>query len=591
MSARRLHVLGILKAKRAPRVSEWLERNITIPKEWGSPGPVRFAGREYQRAILDLHHPEAGVTDVTVSAGTQIMKTFGMLMGRAFRMVHCPQPCLIVMPSMDFAKTYLAEQRLIPLIEENAVLRNLKPAAADDFKLLHMAMQGGWIDIVGSNSPTNLSGRTVGDVLQDEVCKFESRENKEAPESHPMLLADHRAKLFGSRAFRYKSSSPNIPSHPFWRSVEAGTQTVFAVPCPHCGEYFHFTWTYEESGYRSLVWDQLARRKDGSWDLDRVRQTARYICPHNGCEIRDSHKPDMIRAYEELDLNPGASRRKRSFIVPSFYSPTITFGDYAEKWLSRERDLFKSGTRDFINGWDARPYTEIEVKVGESDIRALICPEYARGQIPFVPQSLIVTADPGDASGVHWMVMAGAENGDLAVIDWGVALDLRALEEMRMVGTRWRYQIGNSRRVIAPAYGLCDAGYLPQQVWDLCVISGFWVPTRGTAHRYGAWTRAQVRSHPTLTQYVFVDSTLKTEVYDRRMKQGKGGRILLPADADEPLIAGLSGQEREAKTGKWKELPGDHYGDCLKQGVLDQWVRSAVEATMGSLAVDEREAA
>jgi hypothetical protein len=584
VSARLAEVFSILRAKRPPPVGDWLEANIQIPPSWGpAHGRVRFTGREYQRRILDLCHPESGVTDVVISSGTQITKTSAMLLGMAYRMVWVPQASLVVMPSMDFAKTFLSEQRLIPLIESNPVLAALKPAAEDDFKMLHLAMAGGNIDIVGTNSPTNLSGRTVANVYQDEVCKFEFRERSSAPEAHPMLLADHRAKLFGSRAFRWKSSSPNIPGHPFWRGVEQGTQTVFAVPCPHCREWFNFDWVYKDAdSYASVVWDKLAKGQDGQWDLDRVLSSAHYVCPANGCRITDGDKPGMIRQCEEKHLNPGASRRHRSFIIPSFYSPAITFGEIACKWIGRDKDLFRSGTRDFLNGWAARPYTEIEVTVEDADVRSLICPEYARRQLPFVPQSLIIAADPGDTSGVHWMVTAAAENGDIAVIDWGVTLDLAALDDLRTSG-KLRYQIGGTDRVVEPAYGLIDSGYMSQMVWDLCARTSWWVPTRGMRARYGAWTRGQVRSHPTLTQFVFVDSKLKDELYDRRMKRKQGPRIMLPADADALLLAQISGQQREARTGYWRELPSDHLGDCLKQAVLDQWIRSAVWSTVDSV--------
>lgn len=582
MSDRRRAIFSSFRRTRAPGVCEWLERNITLPKGFTvSPGPVRFSGREFMKFPLELHHPESGCTDLVISAGTQLLKTAGMLLGKAYRMVWCPSPTLIVTPSLDFSRDFMFRQRLGPLIEENPVLRELMPVNQDDYKQLSLAMRGGTIDLAGANSPTNLSGRTVGDVLQDECCKFETRSRKEAPEAHPMLLADERAKAYGSLAFRYKSSSPNIPSHPFWQAVEAGTQTVLAVPCPECREWFHFDWHLEKgSEYISVVWDRLAKDKEGRWDLDRVRVTARYACPHCGYQIPSGEKPGMIRQCQEHDLNPGASRSRRSYIIPSFYSPTISFGDIAVKWLEREKDLFHSGTRNIINSWFARPYTETAVEIRGEDIRKLVSSGYRRGTVPFEPVFVLLTADPGDTSGTHWMVSAGAENGDIAVLDWGVAVGVPALEQVRRSGAL-RYQIGGTRKLVAPGGGYIDSRYDTDTVLQMCAESGgFWTPTAGSDARYGNWTSVPVRSHPGIRRFVFVDLTLKNELYDKRIAKGEGPRILLPGDADEGLLSQLSGQSRDANTGQWKRLPNDHWGDCLKQVVLAQWIRAAVLATV-----------
>lgn len=77
---------------------------------------------------------------------------------------------------------------------------------------------------------------------------------------------------------------------------------------------------------------------------------------------------------------------------------------------------------------------------------------------------------------------------------------------------------------------------------------------------------------------MFVDFSLKNELYDKRIAQRKGARVYLPADTDDDLIRQLSGQERDAITGQWKKIKDDHWGDCLKQVVLACWIREAMES-------------
>lgn len=568
--------------RRAPGVCQWLEENITLPKGFtAQPGPVRFSGREFMRFALELFHPESGVSDLTISAGTQLMKTAGMLLGLSYRMVFAPAPSLIVVPSLDFARNFMFGQRLDPLISANKILSDLKPADADGYKQLSLAMKGGFVDLAGSNSPTNLSGRTVGQVYQDECCKFEHRSSGEAPEAHPMLLADERAKAYGSQGWRYKSSSPNITTHPFWRSIESGSQTVLAVPCPECKEWFNFEWASdEEKGYRSIIWDPLAKDKEGRWDLDKVRTSARYVCPACAYPIPSGEKPGMIRQAQEKHLNPSAPKGRRSFIIPSFYSPTVSFGDVAVKWVDREKDLFGTSTRNITNSWFALPYEETEVEVKGDDIRNLKAQEYRKGTLPFEPVSLMIFADPGETSGVHWAVVAGGGEGELAAIDWGVTASIQDLERLRLSGAL-AYQLAGTRRIFAPAGGFIDSGYDTDTVYQMAAESGgFWTPTRGMEKRYGNWTSNPIRSHPTIRLLVFTDCSIKNEFYDRRIAQRKGPRVMLPADTEEEFVAQLSGQKRDGISGKWKRIQKDHWGDCMKQAVLAQWVQAAVAATI-----------
>jgi len=576
MSWRAQQVRDLFTRKPLPGVCAWLEQNIYLPKlVTPEAGQLSFAGREYMRPIMEHWNPESGVTDLSISSGTQALKTAGLLFGLAYLMVHHPSSTLVVCPSLNFARDFYFGEKINPLIEANPVLSALKPANSDQYKALAMSMAGGTISLTGANSPTNLSGRSVRAVLQDEVCKYEHRVSEQSPEAHPMLLADERTKAFGSQGFRYKSSSPNVITHPFWQTIEQGTQTVLQMPCPNCRDGFHFEFKKGEEGYRSLEWDPNAKGRDGLWDLQRVKESTRYVCPHCGYRIATSEKPAMVRACQPVDLNPAAPKSRMSYILSSLYSPTISFGEFACKFL--DTDLF--GLRNFINSWGGLPYSEISVEIKDEDVRKLVDRTHRRRSIPFDPVAVMIKADPGEVSGCHWMVTAHAENGDIAILDWGVTTGVDAVEALRLSGSLV-YPVAGTKKVVAPGGGYIDSRYDSDTVYSMCGRSGgFWTPTRGSDSRYGNWTANPVKSHPGLRVFVFSDFQLKRELYARRMR-GEGPRIIIPADHDEMLIKQLSGQQLDAQTGTWKRLPNDHLGDCLKQSVLGQWVRSAVMAAM-----------
>jgi hypothetical protein len=86
-----------------------------------------------------------------------------------------------------------------------------------------------------------------------------------------------------------------------------------------------------------------------------------------------------------------------------------------------------------------------------------------------------------------------------------------------------------------------------------------------------------VRSHPGLKLYTYVDHTAKSELWGMRVGEGRGGRVVLPADCEvvkegdgDGLIAGLQGQQLVTVSGQlvWKKLPKDHYADVLKLGMV-----------------------
>ena len=333
------------------------------------------------RPILETWHPNSGVSKCTVTAGAQMLKTTALVLGQCYRIKFRPLPSMLVGPSETWAQRELSEKRMQALINAHAILEREKPFNKDRFKLLSMEMSGATITVVGANSPTALAGSTQGIVAIDEASKIEHTDREDAPEAHPIKNAFERTKDFTGMDFHYMSSTPNSPHHLFWEAYLAGDQTHFYVPCPHCREWFRFEFEEEKAegaltpdqagtilegempkGYRSLIWSQDAKLENGLWDREKVIASARYICPHNGCEITDADKPGMVEQYEERRMNEAAPKTERSFRAPSFYAPPIRFGDMAWKFLDRG-DLFNTGLQAFYNSWLALPWERLEVNI------------------------------------------------------------------------------------------------------------------------------------------------------------------------------------------------------------------------------------
>jgi hypothetical protein len=580
------HVRACLSFSRPPGVVEWLEKTpIVLPASMSprQPGPFRVAARPQMGPILECFHPNSGVRNLTVAGASQLFKTTVGTLATAYLIKHAPGPMLVVGPSEDWTAKEIGQKRLRALIDENHTLRIEKPFDKDLYKALHLGMTSMPIDLVGANSPTGLAGSTRRYVWIEEAAKIRQLKHEAAPESHPINLAKERTKDFAGMELCYESSTPNSPHHLFWQGFLKGDQTIFPVKCRHCGEYFPFEWIYKQNrdkiarefyaktpeDYTSVIWPAAARQPDGSWDQEMVKRDAKFICPHNGCEITNEDKMAMLPHFEQHRQNPHAPDDTRSFRIPSFYSPRVTFGDMVIKFLARG-DLFTSGLQNFFNSWCAWIWEELEYNIKEAAILKLRG-THARGVLPSKPDLLLFTSDPGEHA-THWMVTAIMKSGQAIVIDWGTVNRPEDLLDPAFKA-KLSYPISGTDKRMSPHLGYVDSKFRPETIYAICKASNGWLwPTRGQDAKSSTWNESAPASHPDLKVYRYSDQLAKDELYGARIALGQDPGIVLPVDADADLILGLAGQQKDAQTGHWKELLNDHYGDTLKLAIIGFWI-------------------
>lgn len=571
-----------------PRVVPWLEGNISLPEEMApaSPGPFRVRSHPHTAPILECFHPLSGVRSCVFTGGGQdAAKTTTMCLGIAFRVKFSPMPTMIFGPTKEWLGTELSDLRMGPLIRKNPELAMEMPFNSDEFKRMFMKMSGGPISFVGANSDTGLAGGTKGIVAGDEAAKIRKQSKDESEEDHPLDLAEVRMKHFRGQEFFWLSSTPNTPQHKFWEHFEKRDQTHFYYPCPHCGEYFRFEFELSDNkkfeprpaadeparpkDYRSVIWSPDALNKDGSWDRPKVLESARYVCPKNGCVWEEKFRVPLLQKFEQRRLNPNAPKEHRSFRAPSFLARGSTLGEMAWKFLDRgkTRDLFTSSLQTFTNSWLALPWEEEDINIQDTHIEALLHPDYEKGEILGDPAYIALTGDAGQRT-QHWLATAIMPNEDLYVIDWGTCLDI---EDFLGLHERHAWKMKSTGQMVQANGGLTDSAYETDRVYTMCARSnGFWWPVRGSDASYGNWGVASTPTHPSIFLYKYVDKSLKDELYDRRILQKKEPRVFLPRNASAELKHSLSGQKR-VKTehgAAWKRVPHDHWGDDLKEAVL-----------------------
>jgi len=535
------------------------------------------------RHILETWDPASGINAVTLTAAAQLLKSLTMCLGMCYRMKFQPGPIIAVGPSAEWAKRELVKKRLHPLIKENPVLASLMPADLDKFTNTAMDMQGGEINVTGANSDTGLSGGTFMISAIDEAAKITQQDKEDAPESHPILLAQARTEAYQQSRLDWMSSTPNHSLHLFWQAITAGSFTHFHVECPHCRDS-HFVLDCEENkdtGYRSIVWDPDARDALGLWDEAKVIQTARFICPKNGCQIENKYKAQMIRDCQPVDHNPKAPKNKKSFRLTALYNPEHSIGQHAIDFLKAKQTLF--GLQEFYNHKRATVFEAVDCNLKAEDVRTLRdLSHYERGIISRKPYGLALCADVGDFQ-THWVVAAIQLDDEINIIDWGTVL---TIEDLLTLRHQLKYRIQGTDEWMAPGKGTVDNADQTIRVLNMCAKSnGFWHPSRGSDASSGSWGKQYLPQY-NLDQYTFVTRQFKFNLYKDAIKERQSPRFTIPANTDEDLITGLSGQQLvKLPDGRqdWKKVPGDHYGDCCLRALL---IREIWKADQGRTAPD-----
>jgi len=546
----------------ARQVWKWAEDEVELSaRQTESPGPFSTTLTPYVREPLNAFADEK-VTDLVLCWGTQTAKTNSVMMGLAWRISNRPLPSLWVMPSEDLARSF-ADTRWLPMVDDCKPLRDKKHPNKRKFTALAQDFQDASLHFVGSNSPANLASRPIGCLIMDEVDKFATQRGAEAG---ALALAENRTKSF-TAPLRVKTSTPTTEDGNIWREFLRSDQRYYMVPCPHCNERQRLEW-------RHVKWDESAKDDKGKWDMARVRVSAHYECPHCQGRINDVDKTKMLRQGIWVPTNENAEPGRRGYHLSSLYAPwkSCSFGALAVKWLQAQSDL--SLLQDFINSTLAEPWLDVEGSVGDNDVWKLRDADYKVGEIPVKPDYLTVTADVGGQA-THWTVTACNYDGEMWVIDYGIHLSPEQLLET----TRNSYTVNGTGEVMGIASGLVDSGYETSRIYDLCANSqGILWPSRGNDAAVGSWSVTQVPSHQMLRLYTYCDHQLKLDLYMHRIKKGGNPRLHLPDNVSAEFVAGLSGQQLltarsiRGNTQKFKKLPNDHYGDCVKKAMLTTMV-------------------
>lgn len=222
-------------------VSEWADQHRKLsPESSAEPGQWRTDRAPYQKEIMDaVSDPE--VEKIVVMCSSQIGKTEIQLNIIGYHIDYDPAPIMVVMPTESLAKGF-SKKRLATMIRDTP---NIKEKVTEsksrdsDNTILEKGFPGGYVVMVGANSPTNLSSRPIRILLADEVDRFPFSAGNEGD---PLSLAEKRTTTFHNRKKIFVSTPTEKETSRIEAEFETSSKEEWQLACPMCGRYQPLAW-------------------------------------------------------------------------------------------------------------------------------------------------------------------------------------------------------------------------------------------------------------------------------------------------------------------------------------------------------------
>ena len=405
------------------------------------PGRWRTNRTPYLKEPMD-RFTDPLIEKIVLCFGAQLGKTETELNMIGYALDQTSSPTMMVYPTDTIAK-FASDKRVQPMIKS---VKSISDKFDENSKLLELDFNNGnYMVLVGANSPSSLSSRSIKYLFFDEIDKYPAFAGKEAD---PIKLATERTKTFVDKKI-VMVSTPTVESGNIWQAfMSANERRQYYVPCPHCG-------VSQVLKFKQIKWPE-----EHNDNADIIRDTAYYECEHCGERIYDKHKMEMLRRGEWRAVNESQSKvRSVSYHLSSIYSPWVTFGDVAYEFKNSKGT--PATLMNFINSWLAEPWKSSKTKSTQN--MEFTQSNYPCGVVPDKAVLLIASVDV-QLDHFWWEVRAYAPGVKSYLIDYGQASTWEDLEEI-IINREYPSEYGEARQVMKAGI---DSGFRTDEVYQFC---------------------------------------------------------------------------------------------------------------------------
>ena len=437
-------------------VSEWADNFRVLTSVSAEPGRWRTNRTPYLKEPMDRFTDQL-IEKIVLCFGAQLGKTETELNMIGYALDQTSSPTMMVYPTDTIAK-FASDKRVQPMIKS---VKSINDKFDENSKLLELDFNNGnYMVLVGANSPSGLSSRSIKYLFFDEIDKYPAFAGKEAD---PIKLATERTKTFVDKKI-VMVSTPTVESGNIWQAfMSANERRQYYVPCPHCG-------VSQVLKFKQIKWPE-----EHNDNADMIRDTAYYECEHCGERIYDKHKMEMLRSGEWRAANESQSKvRSVSYHLSSIYSPWVTFGDVAYEFKNSKGT--PATLMNFINSWLAEPWKSSKTKSTQN--MEFTQSNYPCGVVPDKAVLLIASVDV-QLDHFWWEVRAYAPGVKSYLIDYGQASTWEDLEEI-IINREYPSEYGEARQVMKAGI---DSGFRTDEVYQFCSrFPEVCIPVKGSSN-------------------------------------------------------------------------------------------------------------
>jgi len=402
----------VLKPPPKMTVSQWAEAERRLPAEDSAePGRYRTSRAPYQRRMQDVIN-DPYIDTIVFMTSAQIGKTVIILNSAGFFMDHDPSPIMIMQPTLEMAQTF-SKKRLSPMIRDTPVLRDkVKDAKSrdSDNTILEKGFPGGYVVMVGANSPSSLASRPMRVLLADEIDRFpESAGN----EGDPLKLAEKRTKTFWNKKKVYVSTPTIKGKSRIEKEFNSSSQEEWHVPCPECDKL------------QTYAWPQIKFSHESEGDIHSVSDVG-MVCKY--CGVISEEVQWKLREGKWIAKYPEV--KKKGFHINAFASPWETWESIIEDFLDAKGD--KEQLKVWVNTMLGETWEEEEgEKLDHEHLYKHRREEY-HAEVP--SGTLVLTAG----------VDVQDDRLEVEVVGWGVEMESWGIEYRKFYGDPDKVDVWNA---------------------------------------------------------------------------------------------------------------------------------------------------
>ncbi len=491
----------------------------------------------------------------------------------AWAICNSPGPIMLTMQTDEDAREH-CNQRFMEMLRSVPQIREMLPSDRHLKQMAAIYFGPFFLEVNGANL-SNLQRVSIRWKFNSEVWLWKAG-----------LLAHARGRVSAfEKAGNSKvvnESQGGTQGDDFDLAWKAGHQSVWSVKCIGCGKLspleFSGTMLDDPKKKACVVWNEDARRQDGSWNIGRAVETCRWVCPACNQAYEDSAKTraKWNAEGEYLEKRSDSTGDKRSFRWEALVAREM--GALVSQFLEA-RKAQKQGVpqamMDFTRqrralAWVEDDMTEQILLTGSGYLLSAITAPAEK--LPNEAHRFVTIDRQRD----HFWILVRVwfRDGTSRLLYFSRVTTPEQCEDVRILYG------------VEPKLTFEDAGYFPEGVYTDCVKWG-WTALKGSGENYFTveirdskikrlWSNASMVQHNgrMLPLFHWASDPVKDVLYN--LRSGKGAKWETPDDIGTEYPNQLSGDHKRPflnkKSGRnewrWQRRHANHAHDLEAMQVV-----------------------